>query len=64
MSNHDDVLVLTTREKDWWWSMQEIFPSIERVWADIGRFQPENVRTLCVPVLPEIQQEVEAAAAR
>ncbi|MFD4785190.1 glycosyltransferase [Rhodococcus qingshengii] len=61
MSDKDDVLVLTTREKDWWWSMQEIFPAIERVWTSIGRCKPENVRVLCLPLLPEIKQYVETS---
>ncbi len=61
MSDKDDVLVLTTREKDWWWSLQEIFPAIERVWTSIGRCKPENVRVLCLPLLPEIKQYVETS---
>lgn len=63
MANDDYTLVLTTREKEWWWSLQEIFPSIERVWTEIGRGEHENVRTLCVPLTPEIKQDVETSAA-
>lgn len=63
MSNDDYTLVLTTREKEWWWSLQEIFPSIERVWTEMGRGGQERVRTLCVPLTPDIKHDVETSAA-
>ena len=56
MSKDDSILVLTTREFDWWWSMQEITPAIELVWTGIGQSGQENVRMLRVPLAPEIEQ--------
>lgn len=64
MLNSDDVLVLTTREKEWWLSLQEIIPAIDRVWAAIGRAGRERVRTLCVPLTPNLEQELRISAPR
>lgn len=64
MPNDDSILVLTTREKDWWWSLQEITRAIEHVWTNIARCEQESVRTLCVPIPPEIQRSLHATAAR
>jgi glycosyltransferase involved in cell wall biosynthesis len=60
----DDILVLTTREKEWWLSLQEIIPAIDRVWAAIGRTGREHVRTLCVPLTTALEQELHASAAQ
>ncbi|SCF40258.1 Glycosyltransferase involved in cell wall bisynthesis [Micromonospora echinospora] len=62
MSSEDDILVLTTREKDWWWSLQEITPAIENVWTAIGRSRQETVRILCVPLPSAIEQDLLASA--
>ncbi|MFV2012556.1 MULTISPECIES: glycosyltransferase [unclassified Micromonospora] len=56
--------MLTTREKDWWWSLQEIIPAVEGVWAGIGRSQQEKVRILCVPLPPEIERWLLDSASR
>lgn len=64
MLSDDSILVLTTREKSWWWSLQEIIPAIERVWTGIGRSKRENVRILCVPLAPEIEQRLQASASQ
>ena len=64
MPTSDGVLVLTTREKEWWWSLQEIIPAIERVWSGIGRREREAVRTLCVPLPSEIEQRLPDFAAK
>lgn len=62
MSSDDSIVVLTTREKSWWWSMEEVLPTIERVWTGIGQSKRENVRMLCVPLAPEIEQRLQATA--
>jgi len=62
VSRDDGILVLTTREKEWWLSLQEIIPAIDRVWTGIGRSKRENVRTLCVPLTPELEQDLRATA--
>ncbi|MET8004207.1 glycosyltransferase [Nonomuraea glycinis] len=53
MSGDDGVLVLTTHEKSWWLSMQEVVPALERVWTNIGRYEGENVRFICGPLPAE-----------
>jgi glycosyltransferase involved in cell wall biosynthesis len=58
----DSTLVLTTRELDFWLSLQEIVPAIERVWAGIGQSRQENVRMFCVPLAPEIEQRLLTSA--
>ncbi len=60
--NEDRILVLTTREKNWWWSLQEVIPAIERVWIAIGRSRRRNVRLLCVPLAPEIERSLHLSA--
>lgn len=62
MSKDDSILVLTTREKSWWWSMQEVIPAIERVWTGIGQFSREGIRMLCVPLAPEDEQCIQTSA--
>jgi glycosyltransferase involved in cell wall biosynthesis len=64
VSRDDGILVLTTREKDWWLSLQEIIPAIDRVWEGVGRATGESVRTLCVPLPPEIEQDLEISASK
>jgi glycosyltransferase involved in cell wall biosynthesis len=64
MSNDDSILVLTTGEKSWWWSMQEVIPAIERVWTGIGQSKRENVRMLRVPLAPEIEQRLQTSASQ
>lgn len=56
--SHDRVLVLTTGEKDWWWSMAEVLPTVERVWTAIGRSDRAEVRMLRVPLVPDVVEEV------
>ena len=58
----DSILVLTTRGKDWWWSLQEVIPAIERIWTRIGQSKRESVRMLSVPLAPETEQQLEVAA--
>jgi glycosyltransferase involved in cell wall biosynthesis len=55
-------LVLTTGEKSWWLSMQEVIPAVERVWTGISRAGRENVRMLRVPLAPEIEQRLQTSA--
>lgn len=62
MSKDDSILVLTTREKSWWWSMQEVIPAVERVWTGIGQSSRENIRMLRVPLAPEIEQRLQTSA--
>jgi glycosyltransferase involved in cell wall biosynthesis len=64
VSEDDSILVLTTREFDWWLSMQEVTPAIERVWTSIGQFSRENVRMLCVPLAPETEQRLQTSVSR
>lgn len=64
MSNDDGIIVLTTREKDWWLSLQEVVPAIERIWDGIGRSEQKTVSTLCVPLPPESEQRLHARASR
>ena len=64
MSSDDITLVLTTREWDWWWSMQEITRALERVWVGIGQSSRENVRMLRVPLPPEIEQRLPTLASQ
>lgn len=64
MSSDDGVLVLTTEEKNWWWSMAEVLPTVERVWTAIGRSGREKVRMLRVPLAPEVEQNLHASASR
>jgi glycosyltransferase involved in cell wall biosynthesis len=60
----DSILVLTTREKNWWWSLQEVIPAIERTWTRIGQSRRENVRMLSVPLGPEIERSLQTAASQ
>jgi glycosyltransferase involved in cell wall biosynthesis len=64
MSSDDSILVLTTQERIWWWSMQEIIPALEHVWTAIGQSKRENVRILCVPLEPEVEQRIQACASQ
>lgn len=64
MRDDEAVLVLTTREKEWWWSMQEVIPAIERVWTDIGRSGIACVQLLCVPLDADVEQSLRASASR
>jgi glycosyltransferase involved in cell wall biosynthesis len=64
MLSDDSILVLTTRERNWWWSMQEIIPALERVWTAIGQSKGENVRILCLPLEPEVEQRLQACASQ
>jgi glycosyltransferase involved in cell wall biosynthesis len=59
-----DILVLTTREMDYWLSFQEIVPALERVWARIGRSGREAVRTFCVPLAPEVEELLFTSSSR
>ena len=52
------ILVLTTQEKGFWLSMQEVIPAIERVWTAIGQSQREKVRMFQVPSPPNIEQHL------
>lgn len=63
MSHDDSILVLTTRERDWWWSMQEVIPALEGVWSRIGQ-STENVRMLSIPLAPEIEQSLHTSPPR
>ena len=60
----DSILVLTTRGKDWWWSLQEVIPAIERIWTRIGQTGRENVRLLSVPLSPDTEQSLQTAASQ
>jgi glycosyltransferase involved in cell wall biosynthesis len=62
VSSDDSILVLTTEEKNWWWSMAEILPTIERVWTGIGESGRAHVRMLCVPLTPDVERDLRAAA--
>ncbi|WP_107501866.1 glycosyltransferase [Streptomyces cahuitamycinicus] len=64
MSGDGGVLVLTTREKSWWLSMQEVIPAIERVWTEIGCSEGENVRIICGPLRREADLGLQASASR
>lgn len=64
MSSNDGIVVLTTREKEWWLSLQEIIPAIERVWDRIGRSGQKAVDTLCVPLPREVEQRLHARASQ
>ncbi|MEU7391491.1 glycosyltransferase [Streptomyces tanashiensis] len=64
MSSNEGIVVLTTREKEWWLSLQEIIPAIERVWDRIGRSDRKTVSTLCVPLPPEMEKRLHARASR
>lgn len=64
MLTDDSILVLTTQEKSWWWSMEEVIPAIERVWIGIGQSRRENVRMLCVPLAPDVEQRFQTSASQ
>src|SRR5579885_2803031 len=64
MLSDNSTLVLTTKEKDWWWSMQEVIPAIERVWIGIGETMREKVHILCVPLSRELEQSIQSGASR
>ncbi|MFD6874600.1 MULTISPECIES: glycosyltransferase [unclassified Streptomyces] len=64
MSSNEGIVVLTTREKEWWLSLQEIIPAIERVWDRIGRAERQTVSTFCVPLPPAMEERLRARAAR
>jgi glycosyltransferase involved in cell wall biosynthesis len=64
VAGDDTVLVLATDEKNGWWSLAEILPAVEDVWAAIGRSGRENVRVLRVPLAPEVERSVDASASR
>ena len=57
MPKNDTILVLTTREYDWWLSLQEIIPAIDRVWCKIGESGRKNIRMLRVPLTQGIEQD-------
>jgi glycosyltransferase involved in cell wall biosynthesis len=50
------ILVLTTREKDFWLSMQEVIPAIEQVWTAIGQSQRVKVRMFQVPLPSDLER--------
>jgi glycosyltransferase involved in cell wall biosynthesis len=54
----ESILVLTTQEKGFWLSMQEVIPAIERVWTRIGQSHRDKVRMLSLPLAPEIEQRL------
>lgn len=62
MSSDDSILVLTTREREWWWSMQEVVPAFESVWTRIAQSKRADVHMLCVPLEPEIEQRLHVRA--
>jgi hypothetical protein len=62
VSSDDSILVLTSRERNWWWSMQEVIPALESVWTGIGHSRPENIHTLCVPLARESEQHLQTIA--
>src|SRR6185437_1839346 len=64
MLKNESILVLTTRKRAWWLSMQEIIPAIERVWTGIGQSGREDVQMLCVPLEPEIEQRLQISASQ
>ncbi len=64
MSDDEVTLVLTTREKAWWWSMQEVIPALEGVWTRIGERNDVNVQFLCVPLGSDGQRELLTYVAR
>ncbi|MFI9630180.1 glycosyltransferase [Streptomyces sp. NPDC052042] len=64
MSSSEGIVVLTTREKEWWLSLQEIIPAIERVWDRIGRSERKTVSTVCVPLPPEMEQRLHTRASQ
>lgn len=64
MSSDAGILVLTSRERDWWWSMQEVIPALESVWTRIGHSRPETIHTLCVPLAPESEQDLQTTATK
>ena len=53
-SSEGAILVLTTREYDFWTSMQEILPAIEGVWTGIGESERNIVRMVHVPLVDDI----------
>lgn len=64
MSSEDGILVLSTGEKSWWWSMQEVIPAIERVWTEIGPSKGQNVHIFRAPLTPETELRLQVCAAR
>lgn len=63
MQSDDSILVLTSRERDWWWSMQEVIPALEGVWTHIGQ-AGRNVRMLSIPLTPEVEQSLHTSPPR
>ncbi|HYO60772.1 MAG TPA: glycosyltransferase [Actinomycetota bacterium] len=63
-SRDDGILVLTTRERDWWWSMQEVIPALEGAWTRVGEVTGETVSMLCVPLPPAVESSLRASAPR
>jgi len=64
VAGDDTVLVLATDEKNGWWSLAEVLPAVEDVWAAIGRSGGENVRILRVPLAPEVERSLHASSSR
>lgn len=63
MSRGGSVLVLTTREMNWWQSMQEIVPAVERVWTGVGQSGRQVVRMWRVDqASPEIERCLQTSA--
>lgn len=60
----DGILVVTTQEKGWWLSLQEVIPAIEQVWTGIGRSGRENVRMVHAPLTPELEQHLRTSTSQ
>ena len=58
MFSENSIVVITSRERNWWWAMQEIIPAIDSVWAGIGDSKFEDVCILCVPLENETKQRL------
>ena len=54
MAPDQDIVVLTTRERDWWWSMQEVVPALENVWARMAEAPGMRVSFLRVPLAQQV----------
>lgn len=51
--SENSILVLTTREKDWWWSLQEVIPAIENVWTRLSATRDETIHIAALPLSAE-----------
>ena len=63
MSKSENILVLTTREYDYWASMQEILPALEGVWEAVGTVEQNRIEFLHVDAVENAIDGIQSSLA-